>query len=476
MGAGTELRSGNEARNLAVREIGANQRNLQKKPFSGYHSRDIPPPDLLLTEVGPGTKMGEYMRRFWMPVCMSEQLGDLPHAIRILGQDLVAFRDKTGRLGVLHRHCSHRGTSLEYGVITDRGIRCCYHGWLFDVDGKILETPGEPPESKLKDSIYHGAYPAYEVHGLVFAYLGPPELMPEKPYLDFFDMPGAQFAPFGLSYNNSWLNSHENAMDPFHAVFLHGTDGQHFQNPAIGLNPNIRWRVTGGGDGMVYMSVRRLDDDWIWARMNHCIMPLQSYVPTTVEHPRPTYFTPAIYLRYIGPVDDTHAIFYGWRAHGTDRLRGPDPKNNGWNLTDVDGQTKRETYEEAQRKAGDFEAQGSIWYGLPRPDIEHRGTTDTGVVMIRKLLRDILEGDVPAAWPEAASEGGGKPKVRNILAQDSVINVKRRSGPGEDWALLTEVGEKITDAVVEGGEQYEGAERDDYVIGRIKEIENKYRG
>ena len=94
--------------------------------------------------------MGELMRRFWQPVWLASELTDVPLAIRILGEDLVAFRDKADRIGVLARHCAHRGTSLEYGIISDRGLRCCYHGWLFDVDGTILETPGEPPNSRLK--------------------------------------------------------------------------------------------------------------------------------------------------------------------------------------------------------------------------------------------------------------------------------------------------------------------------------------
>ena len=129
-------------------------------PEGGHSLRDVPVEDAELTHTEAETPMGEYIRRFWQPVCLSEELADLPKAIRILGEDLVAFRDKRGEVGVLHRHCSHRGTSLEYGIISEQGIRCCYHGWLFAVDGRVLETPGEPPNSKLKDSLYHGASPA----------------------------------------------------------------------------------------------------------------------------------------------------------------------------------------------------------------------------------------------------------------------------------------------------------------------------
>ena len=157
-----------------------------RQAYSGYHLRDVPAEDAELTHVGPGTPCGEYMRRFWQPVCLSQELTDLPHAVRILGEDLVAFRDKSGDVGVLHRHCSHRGTSLEYGIVAEHGIRCCYHGWLFDIDGTILETPGETPGSRLRESFRHGAYPARKYEGLVFAYMGPPDEETEFPMFDTY--------------------------------------------------------------------------------------------------------------------------------------------------------------------------------------------------------------------------------------------------------------------------------------------------
>ena len=111
-------------------------------PFSGYYWTASAEEDKELTHVGPGTPCGEYLRRFWHPVALSSQLKDIPLAIRVFGEDLVLFRDLGGRTGLLHKHCSHRRASLEYGVITERGIRCCYHGWHYDVDGHILETHG----------------------------------------------------------------------------------------------------------------------------------------------------------------------------------------------------------------------------------------------------------------------------------------------------------------------------------------------
>ena len=139
-----------EAR-VAIRESGSIGvgSGAVNEPYSGYLLRDVPREDAELTHTDPGSPMGELMRRFWQPVCLSQELSDLPRAVRVLGEDLVVFRAGSGDVGVLRRHCSHRGASLEYGIVAERGLRCCYHGWLFAPDGAILETPGEPPGSRL---------------------------------------------------------------------------------------------------------------------------------------------------------------------------------------------------------------------------------------------------------------------------------------------------------------------------------------
>ena len=157
--------------------------------FGAYYHRDVPQEDTELTHTGPGTPCGEYLRRFWQPICFTDELRDLPVRVRVLGEDLVVFRDFRGAIGLLELHCPHRGTSLEFGLISERGIRCCYHGWLFDVDGVILETPGEPVTSTLKQRLCHGAYPTHEHNGIVFAYMGPPEEQPAFPLYDSFSRP-----------------------------------------------------------------------------------------------------------------------------------------------------------------------------------------------------------------------------------------------------------------------------------------------
>jgi len=134
-------------------------------------------------QVGPGTKGGEYLRRFWHPIEMSSEVQDVPKRMRVLGEDLVLFRAKSGEVGLVRPHCPHRGASLEFGIPDAGGIRCCYHGWLIGVDGRILETPAEPENSPHKHKLWHGAYPVREYEGLVFAYMGPTDKKPPLPIL-----------------------------------------------------------------------------------------------------------------------------------------------------------------------------------------------------------------------------------------------------------------------------------------------------
>ena len=158
---------------------------------SGYgRTGVVPQENTELTHVTFGTPMGEVLRRYWQPVCLSSDIDELPRFVKILGEELVAFRDKRGRVGVLDAHCAHRGTSLEYGRIEENGIRCCYHGWLYAADGTCLEQPGEPPGSTHKNRVAQPSYPAREYGGLVFAYMGPPDKEPVFPHFDILENAG----------------------------------------------------------------------------------------------------------------------------------------------------------------------------------------------------------------------------------------------------------------------------------------------
>ena len=176
----------------------------------------------LLTRVCSAAPAGQLLRRYWQPVALAEELaGSRPvKAVRILGQDLVLFRGPDGRLGLLDRDCPHRGADLAFGRLEDGGLRCLFHGWLFDTDGKCLETPGEPPESRICSRVRQRAYPVQERGGIVFAFLGE-GAPPAFAALDCFIAPDSHVFAFKGYLDCNWLQAVEVGLDPAHASFLH---------------------------------------------------------------------------------------------------------------------------------------------------------------------------------------------------------------------------------------------------------------
>jgi 5,5'-dehydrodivanillate O-demethylase len=178
----------------------------------------------MMTRVGPGTPAGETLRRYWLPVSFSSEIkSDEPKIVRRLAEDLLLFRDEYGHVGLTEPTCPHRGTSLEYGWIEGGGIRCCYHGWVFDVSGRCIEQPGEPPGSTFKDKIQLKAYPIQEVGGLVFAYMGPGK-PPPFPRYDFLVRQDGERTYDGYLRECNFMNQLDNCLDPVHATILHGRE------------------------------------------------------------------------------------------------------------------------------------------------------------------------------------------------------------------------------------------------------------
>jgi 5,5'-dehydrodivanillate O-demethylase len=176
----------------------------------------------LLTQVGAGTPGGDLMRRYWHPVAATSQLDDDPvRSVRILGEDLVLFRDRSGNLGLIAQRCPHRMMDLRFGIPEDEGLRCPYHGWMYDTSGRCIETPLEPPDSTFKERITTLAYPVQELGGLVWAYLGP-EPAPLLPRWDLLVKEGGyrQIVMHTLPCN--WLQVMDNRADLGHAIHLHG--------------------------------------------------------------------------------------------------------------------------------------------------------------------------------------------------------------------------------------------------------------
>lgn len=454
-------------------------------PFGGYYKREVKAHDPELTHSGPGTPMGEYMRRFWQPVCLSVELGKLPKAIRILGEDLVAFRDHSGRVGVLDRHCSHRGASLEYGIISKKGIRCCYHGWLYDVDGTILETPCEPADSRVQATVCHGAYPAFERDGLVFAYMGPPEARPEFPVYDaYVQPPGTRLVPFSNIYPCNWLQVFENIMDHMHTAVLHNkmTVEEVSEAVAAGVSlegfgdmPVMQWDPTRGGAGMIFIAGRRLPGDRIWIRITEMAFPnylqIGSLVPSAA---RERHSTTAL-TRWHVPVDDTHMIIFGWR-HFNDVI-DPDhagsPHDCGVDKIDfLVGQTGNRSYEEGQRAPGDWEALVS-----QRPiaihAMEHPGRSDVGVYMCRKLLREAVRRIEPSVGAQATANRAAGGDTLPMYAQDSVLSIPQRPGD-EDRQLILQIGKQVFE-IMKSADALPSVERDAHVRRRLDELDGGLR-
>ncbi|HEY3302176.1 MAG TPA: Rieske 2Fe-2S domain-containing protein [Candidatus Binatia bacterium] len=176
----------------------------------------------LLTQTGPGTPCGNLMRRYWQPVALAEELprAGAPVKVRVFSEDLVLFRDDQGRPGLLGIHCSHRGTDLSYGRVEDGGLRCLYHGWLYDIGGRVLEQPGEPGGGAHRDEICHLAYPCQESGGVIFAYLGPGE-PPLLPNYEFLTVPEEYRTATKILIHCNYLQGNEGNIDPVHLSFLH---------------------------------------------------------------------------------------------------------------------------------------------------------------------------------------------------------------------------------------------------------------
>ena len=177
-----------------------------------------------LTQSGRGTPMGELLRRFWMPALLSKELPERdgpPKKIKIMGEDLLAFRASDGRVGIVEPHCPHRGANLYYGRNEECGLRCAFHGWKFDVEGNCVDLPTSPPESNYRNTIKLLAYPTREWADMIWVYMGPRERMPELPQLEMGLVPASQRYVSKKWQDCNWVQSLEGGIDTAHFSFLH---------------------------------------------------------------------------------------------------------------------------------------------------------------------------------------------------------------------------------------------------------------
>jgi 5,5'-dehydrodivanillate O-demethylase len=351
----------------------------------------------LLCRIGPGTAAGETLRKYWLPVGFSHEIdSDAPKLVRWLGEDLLLFRDEFGRVGLTEPNCPHRGASLDYGWIEAGGIRCCYHGWVFDVNGRCLEQPAEPPDSAFKDKIKLKAYPVRELGGMIWGYMGTGQ-PPELPNYHFLVRDDGERDFSGYVRECNYMQQLENALDPVHATILHG-------RAVHGLPAAPEWMErpdfsVAATDTMAYYVARR-----------------QGPEPGTEWHREVAYVPPIMVVHHGGslpgdplaemvdvawrmPIDDYNTRTFtlkffpnGTRKRGNDEKRArpkPAPLMRGtrrqWDMATINGQDNAAQV-----------GQGAI---VDRTR-EHLGQSDRGVIQVRRLWKSVIEmsarGEDPA--------------------------------------------------------------------------------
>jgi len=338
-----------------------------------------------LAEVGRGTPMGELLRRYWHPVGLGSHATNTPREVRMLGEDLVLFRDGAGRAGLVWARCCHRGTTLYYGKVEERGIRCCYHGWLYDVEGHCLDQPCEPDGgARYRKRVRQPWYPVEERYGLIFAYMGPPEKKPLLPRYDaleeldegeFIDVDDTSIGSGGGAVAPcNWLQHFENVVDPFHVPVLHGNfSGTQFV-PAMNLMPQVEFSVT--PRGVKVTSERRLADGKVMHRTTEVVLPTLRVVP----NPYVGKYGRVESIGWTIPIDDTHYRIYTAgrvKEKGVLLPRSPDAAKRR-NRNDM-------TPEERRAEPNDWEAQTGQG-PITLHSEEHLATSDSGIVKLRRLL------------------------------------------------------------------------------------------
>jgi phthalate 4,5-dioxygenase len=368
----------------------------------------------LLCRVEGDAPMGQIMRRHWIAACLSEEVAEpdgAPIRVRLLGENLVVFRDSKGRVGVLDEYCAHRRASLVFARNEECGLRCLYHGWKFDVEGNIVEMASEPADSPLFERLKHKAYPTHEAGGFVWCYMGPPGELREFERPAFAPTPDARVSATKVRVNCNWAQILEGQIDSAHSSSLHSSDmvpaqvdgakatDTHWERPSTDKAP--RFQIERTGYGFRYAAIRKPienADSHDYIRTTVYIAPYTALIPPNNVHNVATLLTPE---------DDTHTIFYFIAWNGADKAGiGADAwrKFNvlQWGV-DVDRdfngiRTYRDNYQQDRdaMKAGNFTG----IKGIPTQDIamwesmgpiadrsrERLGASDVAVASFRRLM------------------------------------------------------------------------------------------
>jgi phthalate 4,5-dioxygenase len=392
-----------------------------------------------LTRIGPGTPMGDYVRRFWIPVALSSELAERdgdPRRIRLLGEDLVLFRDTEGRVGLLGEHCPHRLASLYFGRNEAGGLRCLYHGWKFDVAGACLDMPNEPPASNFKHKVRATAYPTEERGGLIWAYLGPAGTLADFPAFEWLDLPSSHLYVSRWQTECNFVQAMEGEMDTSHVGFLHSRvdrlaeDKMQLTGAFFHEDRAPKFHVERTPWGMVAAGRRDVEGDKSFWRMNQFLLPFYSMIPPVRDA--------ALMTRAWVPRDDvTSSIicvsFRPDRPLGNEELARWQVGTNTHREV-IPGTTRPRAHRDddyfqdrRRQRTESFsgiegvrnqdacvtESQGAI---VDRSR-EHLGAADTAVIQMRKLLIDGARALARGEEPPPARDGA----VYRVRAGSAVL-------------------------------------------------------
>ena len=372
----------------------------------------------LITRVGPGTPMGDVLRRYWMPALLTEQVAkpDCPPVrVKLLGEDLVAFRDTQGRVGLLDEYCPHRRASMFLGRNEECGLRCVYHGWKFDVAGDCVDMPNEPAASNFKDKVTIQSYPTIEMGGVIWAYMGPPEKQPEPIGMEWLRAPeDHRFVSQTHEYCN-YVQCVEGGIDTCHGSFLHNNDLSDLAAfHRIDRAPCLEVERT--NYGFRYVGIRDIGEIGTYLRLYQFILPFHQFRSQQIVRRKGKGSggraeIPIMKGHMWVPMDDHNTMIYNWMlAVDEDKPlnqefieeqensggRGPEGETtvrhrtraNDW-LIDREVQRSK-TYTGIKGvNTQDLAVQESMGAIVDRSR-EHLGTSDKAIITYRRILLDVI--------------------------------------------------------------------------------------